>query len=348
LLQNGAMIASAATSLLRRLEPEQAHSLALRGLRWGLAGRMVPDPRLAVRTLGLDFSWPVGLAAGFDKDAVALEALMRLGFGAVEAGTVTPRPQPGNPRPRLFRLEANHAIINRMGFNSGGLSAFASRFGRAPRIAPLGANIGPNQAGAEPLRDFPALAQAVAPRADWITLNVSSPNTPGLRDLQTPRMLADILMAIRRDLPTCPPLLVKLSPDIERADLADIVEACVASGAAGLIVSNTTLARPPELVGPHVAQAGGLSGRPLMQRSTAMLERVARLAAGRLVLVGAGGVRSAQDVLEKLRAGASLVQIYTAFVYEGPALLRRLERDLLSALDVAGVDDLSSLVGSRP
>ncbi len=201
--------------LLRLLDAERAHALALAALRAGLTGRdpTPPEPRLAVRAMGLDLPNPIGLAAGFDKDARALPALMRLGFGAIEAGTVTPLPQAGNDRPRLFRLPEEAAVINRMGFNNCGIDAFMRRFAAAPRTLPLGANIGLNRVGADPPRDYPRLVAAVAGRADWISLNVSSPNTPGLRDLQAPRHLAAILEAIRERAPAHPPVLVKLAPD---------------------------------------------------------------------------------------------------------------------------------------
>ncbi len=334
--------------LLRRLPAEPAHRLALAALRSGLVSPppLGPEPRLGVHVLGTGFAHPIGLAAGFDKDAIALPALMRLGFGAVEAGTVTKLPQPGNPRPRLFRLPEEGAVINRMGFNNAGIDAYARRFAAAPRIVPLGANIGLNRTGADPLRDYPRLAAAVAARADWITVNVSSPNTPGLRDLQAPGRLSAILRAIRAAVPRHPPLLVKLAPDLAPADLPEIVETCIGEGAAGLIVANTTIARPPGLRGRHAGEAGGLSGRPLLAPSTAMLAEVARLTRGRLVLIGAGGIASGRDVLAKLRAGASLVQLYTAFALQGPALLPRLQRELLEALDRAGLDHVSHAIGA--
>ncbi len=334
--------------MLRRLDAERAHGLALAALQAGLGGRdaAAPDPRLTVRVLGLHLPNPIGLAAGFDKDARALGGLMRLGFGAVEAGTVTVRPQAGNPRPRLFRLPEDAAVINRMGFNNGGIDAFARRFGQAPRLVPLGANIGLNREGADPLHDYPRLAAAVAGRADWISVNVSSPNTPGLRDLQAPERLRAILDAIRRAVPAPRPLLVKLAPDLALGDLPGIVAACIDGGASGLIVANTTLARPPGLRGPHAGEAGGLSGRPLMGPSTALLADLARLARGRLVMVGAGGVATGEDVLTKLRAGASFVQLYTAFALQGPSLLPRLRRELLAALDRHSCADVAQAVGA--
>jgi dihydroorotate dehydrogenase len=343
-----ALLPRLAMPFLRLLDAERAHTMALAGLRAGLAGAAhhQTDLRLAISVLGVTLPNPIGLAAGFDKDATALAALMRQGFGAIEAGTVTPLAQTGNPRPRLFRLPAERAVINRMGFNSGGMAAFAPRFRAAPRNIPLGANVGPNRQGGSPMEDFPMLAAAVAGRADWITLNVSSPNTPGLRDLQAPRALGAILAAIRRQVPGVPPLLVKLSPDLAWEDLPDIVEACVEHGAAGLIVANTTLARPVGLRGRAARESGGLSGVPLMAPSTRLLAQVARLARGRLVLVGCGGVASGADVLAKLRAGASFVQLYTAFAYHGPPLLARLHREILACLDRDGLPDIRAAIGA--
>lgn len=337
-----------AFAVLRRLPAETAHRMALSALGTGigLPPAAEADPRLATRVLGCDFPHPIGLAAGFDKDAIALPALMHLGFGAIEAGTVTRLAQPGNPRPRLFRLAEAGAIINRMGFNNTGIDAFARRFAAAPRRVPLGANIGLNRAGADPLRDYPLLAAAVAPRADWITINVSSPNTPGLRDLQAPGRLRAILDAIHAAVADCPPLLVKLAPDLAPADLPDIVEACVDAGAAGLVVANTTTARPAGLRGRHATQTGGLSGRPLFAPSTALLAQAARHAGGRLTLIGVGGIASGEDALAKLRAGASLVQLYTAFALQGPGLLPRLRRELLEALGRHGFAQVSDAIGA--
>lgn len=341
-------LATLALPLLRGLEPERAHILALWALRAGLAGRVPPgdDPRLAVRALGLDFTNPIGLAAGFDKDAVALTPLARLVFGFLEAGTVTPRPQPGNPRPRLFRLDEDAAVINRMGFNNAGLEAFTRRLAARDRRVPVGANVGLNKEGAVPERDYPALVAAVAPHADYVVINVSSPNTPGLRDLQGAARLAAILGAIARTLPRHPPLLVKLAPDLAPADLPGIVAACLDGGVAGLVVSNTTIARPPGLCSRHAREVGGLSGAPLFEPSTTMLRAVARLAAGRLVLIGVGGVMTGRQVLAKLRAGAQLVQLYTGFVLHGPALIPRLKRELLAALAEDGFAGVAEAIGA--
>jgi dihydroorotate dehydrogenase len=341
-------LASAALPLLRLMDAEAAHGLALRALALGLAGRDErPDPpALAIEALGLSFRNPIGLAAGFDKDALAVLPLLRLGFGFVEAGTVTPRPQPGNPRPRLFRLAEDRAVINRMGFNNAGLEAFLARLSALPRPLPgiLGANVGVNKEGAEPERDYPLLCRAVAPHADYVTINISSPNTPGLRDLQGEERLAAILAAV--DPPGLGrPVLVKLAPDLAEEALGPIVEVCVRAGVAGLIVSNTTLARPPSLRSPHRGEAGGLSGAPLFGPSTEMLRRAHRLARGRLVLVGAGGVASGAEAYAKIRAGASLVQLYTGFAYGGPALVGRIKRELAECLARDGVARVADAVG---
>lgn len=345
-------IASALMPLMRALDAETAHGLALRALAAGLAGAAPAedDPILATSAFGLSFRNPIGLAAGFDKDAVAVLPLMRLGFGFVEAGTVTPRPQPGNPRPRLFRLAEDRAVINRMGFNNGGLEAYRTRLATLPRPLPavLGANIGVNKEGAVPERDYPALYAALAPLADYVVVNVSSPNTPGLRDLQGEERLAAILEAIaaaRAGLDSAPPLLVKIAPDLADDALGPVVETCAARGVAGLIVSNTTIGRPAALRSRHRGETGGLSGMPLFARSTEVLRQVHRLARGRLALIGVGGVTSGMDAYAKIRAGASLVQLYTGFAYAGPALVPRLKTELAALLRRDGFNRLADAVG---
>ncbi len=341
-------IASAILPLLRRMDAERAHDLALCALRHGLVGRDATpdDPALAIDVLGRHFPNPIGLAAGFDKNAVAAAALMRLGFGFVETGTVTPRPQPGNPRPRLFRLAQDQAAINRLGFNNAGLEVYRRNLAAlANRPVPLGANVGINKEGADPPRDYPALVAAVAALADYAVINVSSPNTPGLRDLQGEAQLRAILRAVAA-VPHRPPVLVKIAPDLSDDGLAAIVETCVAEGAQGLIVSNTTITRPPGLRSPHAHEAGGLSGAPLFPLSTRMLARAFVLARGRLTLVGVGGIASGADALTKIRAGASLVQLYTAFAAAGPALIPRLKRDLAAALRAAGFARIQEAIGT--
>lgn len=341
-------IASALLPLLRRFDPEDAHNLALWALRIGLAGAAPTpdDPSLAVEAFGLRFPNPVGLAAGFDKNARAIAPLMRLGFGFVETGTVTPRPQSGNPRPRLFRLDEDHAAINRLGFNNHGLTAYLSNVVARPRgPAILGCNVGINKDGADPERDYPALVAALAPHADYLVINVSSPNTPGLRDLQGETRLQGILRAVAVAAPRRPPLMVKIAPDQSPGTLERLVEICVDNGVQGLIVSNTTLSRPASLRSVRKSEAGGLSGVPLFAMSTAVLARAHLLARGRLTLIGVGGISSGQDALAKIRAGATLVQLYTALVFAGPALIPRLKNELVAALHHAGLSDVRQAIG---
>ena len=343
------ILASVLTPLLRRADAERAHRLAILALRLGLAGvdRAAPDPALRIHAMGLDFPNPIGLAAGFDKDAMALRGLRRLGFGLVEAGTVTPLPQNGNPMPRVFRLEADRAVINRYGLNNRGLRHFVARLAALPRgPVPVGANVGINKDGADPERDYPALIAAVAPHADYIVINVSSPNTPGLRDLQGEARLDGILAAVAVAVPRRPPLLVKVAPDLPEGGLEAIVETAVRHGIDGLVVSNTTTARPATLSSASAQETGGLSGPPLFQASTRLLARAHRLAAGRLVLVGCGGVSSGADVLSKIRAGAHLVQLYTAFSYVGPALIPRMKRELSLALREQGFSTIMDAIGT--
>ncbi len=343
-------IATAATPLLRRLDAERAHRLAVLSVRLGLAGqeRGADDPALVTEAMGLRFRNPIGLAAGFDKDAVAVRGLSRLGFGFIETGSVTPRAQPGNPRPRVFRLEGDRAVINRYGMNNRGIDAYVARLAALPRrrATPVGANVGVNKDGADPERDYPLLVAAVAPHADYVVINVSSPNTPGLRDLQGEARLRAILGAVRDQVPARPPLLVKVAPDLSEAGLEAVIETAAACGVDGLIVANTTLARPGTLRSGFAAESGGLSGPPLLAPSTAMLARAYRMAAGRLMLVGCGGVGSGADVLAKLRAGAQLVQLYTAFAYAGPSLLARLKRELLAAMWAEGFASVAQAVGT--
>lgn len=333
--------------LLRRLDPETAHGLALRALRRPWPGRPAQDdPILGIEALGLRFTNPIGLAAGFDKDGVALPGLARLGFGFLEAGTVTPRPQPGNPKPRLFRLTEDRAAINRMGFNNGGIDAFAARLAATRVTVPVGANIGINKEGAEPERDYPMLVARVAKLASYVVLNVSSPNTPGLRDLQGEARLRAILGAIATSVPTYPPLLVKIAPDLDDGGLRGVIETCLASRVSGLIVSNTTIGRPGGLRSPLRSKAGGLSGAPLFARSTALLARARLIAGDRLVLVGVGGVSSGREALLKIQAGASLVQLYTAFAYGGPNVIGRIKRELATALRAEGFPRIQEAVGT--
>jgi dihydroorotate dehydrogenase len=342
-------IASAGFPVLRLLDPERAHSIAISALAWGLvpAARALDPPALGVTCLGRRFANPIGLAAGFDKNAAAGPAISRLGFGFVETGSVTPRPQSGNPRPRIFRLTEDLGIINRLGFNNRGLSVYVRNLARlGERSIPLGANVSINKDGADPVRDYPALIEAVRPLVDYAVINVSSPNTPGLRDLQTEARLRSILQAVR-PVAAGLPVLVKVAPDLSRDGLASVVETCVEAGVQGLIVGNTTISRPPGLRSRHASEAGGLSGLPLQPLATAMLARAFLLARERLVLIGAGGVFTGGDVLTKIQAGASLVQLYTSFAFHGPALIPRLKAQLLAALRDARVATVQDAIGTK-
>jgi dihydroorotate dehydrogenase len=343
------LFASAALPALRMLDPERAHTLAIKTLSWGLAPRAVePDPpMLAITALGQRFSNPIGLAAGFDKNAAAGPALLRMGFGFVETGSVTPRPQAGNPRPRIFRLTEDRGVINRLGFNNLGLAVYLRNLGRlSGRSVPLGANVGINKEGADPVRDYPALIEAVSKLVDYAVINVSSPNTPGLRDLQSEAQLRSILQAVGT-VAGRPPILVKIAPDLSLDGLASVVETCVEQGVQGLIVGNTTISRPAGLKSPHAREAGGLSGLPLQPLSTSMLAHASLLARGRLLLIGAGGVFTGRDALTKIQAGASLVQLYSSFAFHGPALIPRLKAELLTALRDARFATVQDAVGTR-
>jgi dihydroorotate dehydrogenase len=342
-------LAAATLPVLRLLDPEQAHAIAIRALACGMApAASVPDhPALSIDVFGRRFSNPIGLAAGFDKNAAAGPALLRLGFGFVETGSVTPRPQPGNPRPRIFRLTEDRGIINRLGFNNLGLAVYARNLATlSGRTIPLGANVGINKEGADPIRDYPALIEAVRPLVDYAVINVSSPNTPGLRDLQSEAQLRSILQAVRA-VEGRPPIMVKIAPDLSQGGLAAVVETCVEESVQGLIVGNTTISRPPGLKSRFAAETGGLSGMPLQSLSTSMLARAFLLSRGRLVLVGAGGVFTGADALTKIQAGASLVQLYSSFAFHGPALIPRLKADLLAAMRDAQFATVQDALGTR-
>jgi len=336
------MVRAVLAQALALLPPEAAHAAALRALELVGAPAAPPaDPRLGVQVAGLAFPSPVGLAAGFDKDARVWRQMLDLGFGFVEVGTLTPRPQAGNPRPRMFRLRADGAVINRLGFNNGGLAAALPRLAAHPR---LGVNVGANKDSLDRIADYAAGVAAVAGRAAWITLNISSPNTPGLRGLQGEALPELLAAAADARGPKGPPLFLKVAPDLDEAQMDFIAGAVLAARVEGLVVSNTTLARPPGLRSRHAHEAGGLSGVPLMAPSTAILAGFARRLEGRLPLIGVGGVRSAADVLAKLRAGAGAVQLYTALAHEGIGLPARLNRELAAMIDAAGVANLAALV----
>ena len=340
-----------AASALRTLDPEDAHRLTVRALALGLGpGAPAPDPILATTIAGLSLSSALGLAAGFDKNAEVFGPMLAAGFGFVECGTVTPLAQAGNPRPRLFRLTDDQAVINRMGFNNQGLEAFAARLGRPGRPGPVGANIGANKDSADRIGDYVTGLERLWGLADWFTLNISSPNTPGLRALQTRAALEELLgrTAEARDaLPTSGrvPLFLKVAPDLDDPEIEAIVETVLAFGLSGIIVANTTLSRPA-LASPDAGEAGGLSGAPLRELAQSVLGRFSAVAAGRLPLVGAGGIASGADAYARIRAGASAVQLYSALVFEGPGLAVRLSRDLAARLRADGFRTLAEAVGT--
>ena len=338
--------------LLRALPPETAHRLTVAALAARLGGRArEPDPPSLRRQLwGLDFPNPIGIAAGFDKDARAPSALLRLGFGFVEVGTVTPRPQPGNPKPRVFRLDEDRAVINRMGFNSGGLDALVARMaGRDRSAGTVGVNIGRNRDSTDAAADYVVGVRRSTSVADYLVVNVSSPNTPGLRDLQARGVLESLLRQLlnaRAQTGVSLPLLVKIAPDLSPEERADIAAVALITGIDGIVVANTTVARPPELRSPQAKEAGGLSGRPLFAPSTALLAEIYRLTHGRIPLVGVGGVASAADAYAKIRAGASLVQLYTALVFAGPALIGEIKTGLAELLRRDGFASIGEAVGA--
>ncbi|MCB1334616.1 MAG: quinone-dependent dihydroorotate dehydrogenase [Roseivivax sp.] len=343
------LLEQAGLALLHRVDPERAHGLALMALRAGLAAApgLVTSDRLRCSVAGLRLTNPVGLAAGFDKNAVALSALSRAGFGFFEVGAVTPRPQPGNPRPRLFRLTEDRAAINRFGFNNEGMEAVAARLALRPRDAVIGLNLGANKDSADRAADFATVLAHCGRWLDFATVNVSSPNTEKLRDLQGKDALAALLagvMAARDGLGRPVPVFLKIAPDLDAAGLKDVAEVALASGVAGVIATNTTLDRTG-LRSAHAGEAGGLSGAPLFQRSTRVLAELYRLTGGRLPLIGVGGIGSAADAYAKIRAGASAMQLYTALVYGGLSLAQGIAEGLDRLLARDGFDNVAEAVG---
>jgi dihydroorotate dehydrogenase len=338
-----------AVALLRRLPAETAHRATLALLEFGgplIAQSRVDDPRLAVSALGLQFPNSIGLAAGFDKDARVFRAMLKLGFGFVECGTVTPRPQSGNPKPRLFRLVDDQAVVNRMGFNNSGAASVAARLRSHSGI--VGINIGANRDSEDRIVDYRSAFASLAPYADYIAVNVSSPNTPGLRNLQTRDELARLLATLtsqRASQIRRVPILVKIAPDISLSVLDQITETALAAGIEGLIVSNTTVERPPSLQSRYALEGGGLSGAPLFAPSTALLKETYKRVGGRLVLIGVGGIFSGADAYAKIRAGATLVQLYTGLALKGPGLLQQIKRDLLAHLERDGLATVGGAVG---
>ena len=341
---------SAAQASLLFLDPETAHEASLRALEAGVHPRQAEpdDPRLAQTLFGLAFPNPVGVAAGFDKDARVYNALFGFGFGFAEAGTITPKPQPGNPRPRVFRLMRERAIINRLGFNGAGHSAALIKIASKPPRGILGVNIGANLDSRDPVADYVAGVHAFGPLAAYLTVNISSPNTPGLRDLQAPDRLNALLEAVmtaRASLSRHVSILVKLAPDLHDEDIAPVMQCLLAHKVDGAILANTTLSREGLSPDSHRNQSGGLSGRPLFKRSTRFLAKCFLATEGKLPFIGVGGIDSGAAAIAKIRAGASLIQLYTGLVFEGPTLLPDIKDALLSEMKMSG-ELLGSLVGT--
>ena len=341
--------------LLRWFDPEDAHRLAVQGLKLLPPTRpRADDPKLMVRAFGLNFPNPIGMAAGFDKNAEVSDALLKLGFGFVEIGTVTPKPQTGNPRPRIFRLERDEAVVNRLGFNNDGAEAVLRRLaGRAHLGGIVGVNVGANKDSEDRTADYVRLIETFAPVASYFTVNVSSPNTPGLRNLQQAEALDDLLARVIdarervRQNAGDTPVLLKIAPDLSLAELDDVVHIARSRRVDGMIVTNTTLSRPSTLREQvRAKESGGLSGRPVFRLSTRMVAETYVRAEGAFPLIGVGGIDSGGAALTKIRAGASLIQLYSALIYKGIGLVDDIKNDLSSTLLRTGRDSLSEIVGA--
>lgn len=334
--------------LLRQVDPERAHGLALKALKSGLAplpGAPVNTPRLTTEIAGMSLANPVGLAAGFDKNAEALGPLSQSGFGFVEVGAATPRPQPGNPKPRLFRLMEDRAAINRFGFNNDGVEAIAARLAHHKRSVPVGLNLGANKDSEDRAQDFALVLRAAGAHLDFATVNVSSPNTERLRDLQGKEALTQLLngvIAERAKLDRAIPIFLKIAPDLSEAELEDVAQVATETKIDAIIATNTTLSRDG-LRSPHSDEMGGLSGQPLFEKSTQVLARLARLSD--LPLIGVGGVGSAQDAYAKIKAGAAAVQLYTSMVFDGISLAHKIPQGLEQLLERDGFDNVAQAVG---
>ncbi|MCF6303857.1 MAG: quinone-dependent dihydroorotate dehydrogenase [Rhodobacteraceae bacterium] len=336
---------------VHRLDPETAHGLALRAMRMGLSATpgVITSSRLKCEIAGLSLPNPVGLAAGFDKNAVAIAPLLQTGFGFIEVGAATPKPQPGNPKPRLFRLDADRAAINRFGFNNQGADAIAARLAQRPEKGIVGINLGANKTSKDKSADFASVLKTTGPFVDFATVNVSSPNTERLRDLQGKAALTALLngvMAARDTLEKPVPIFLKIAPDLSLAELQDITEAALLTGISGIIATNTTLSRDG-LQSPQKDQAGGLSGAPLFDRSTQVLAQLYQLLEGRIPLIGVGGISTAQDAYAKICAGASIVQLYTAMVFEGTQVVRDVIHGLEDLLQQDGYANIAEAVGTK-
>jgi dihydroorotate dehydrogenase len=343
-------------NLLFTFDPETAHGLSIRALRCGvpLPGKVASSPRLRVSLCGLDFPNPLGMAAGYDKNGEVPDALLRLGFGFAEIGTVTPLAQPGNPKPRIFRLAEDEAVINRLGFNNEGHERSEQRLAaRAGRPGIVGVNIGANKDSADRIGDYELGVKRFARHASYLTVNISSPNTPGLRNMQARESLAELLSRVvaardaeAKQLSRKTPLFLKIAPDLHEADLEDIAAEVTEKGVEGVIVSNTTISRP-RLASAQRKETGGLSGKPLFARSTIVLAKMRRLVGPDVAIIGVGGVNSSDTALEKIRAGADLVQLYTGMIYAGPALPARIVEGMARFAEAEGIADLGQIRGTR-
>jgi len=343
-------LAKVAGQVLKRLPPETAHRAAIHALKMARpANPPCSDPRLSVDVLGLKFPNPLGLAAGFDKNAEVSGAMLRLGFGFVEVGTLTPRPQSGNARPRLFRLQEDGAVINRFGFNNAGFDRARARLERRPPGL-IGVNLGANKDAADRLEDYALGVRIFAKVADYLAINVSSPNTPGLRDLQRREALDDLIARVveaRDETEPHRPLMLKIAPDLDARGLEDIVATALVRRVDGLIVSNTTVARPATLTSRNRGESGGLSGRPLFEPSTRLLARAYLLTGGTMPLIGCGGIEDSKTALAKIEAGANLAQLYTGLVLKGHGVVEEILEGLSRAVEARGLNRIGELVGSQ-
>ena len=328
------------------LDAETAHRMTIRALKLLPAGRAAPLPQsLEVRFAGLHFPSPIGLAAGFDKDAEVPEAMLRLGFGFVEVGTLTPKPQQGNPRPRLFRLVEDEAVINRMGFNNGGQPEAFARLQKCHHVGIIGVNVGANKDSEDRIADYAHGVASMAPVASYLTINISSPNTPGLRGLQDQGALDELLAAVQQvRLPDGPAVFLKVAPDLGEGDAERIVRSAIDRGIDAVIVANTTVSRPP-LKSRYAGESGGLSGAPLKELALDALRRFRSASGGEMALIAAGGIATADDAWERICAGASLVQLYSAMVYHGPGIAHRIALGLAAKLRGEGLSSIAEAVG---
>lgn len=347
------MVERLGLAVLHRMDPETAHDWSLRALQSGLTPRPGPiaTPRLTTDLAGLALPNPLGLAAGYDKNAVAMTPLIEAGFGFIEVGATTPRPQPGNAKPRLFRLREDRAVINRFGFNNQGADAMAARLAKRPRNGVIGLNLGANKDSEDRIPDYVEVLRTCGQYVDFVTINVSSPNTAALRDLQGKQALWTLtteVMQARSELPDAhrPPVFVKIAPDLHEESLADVAEVAAVSAISGLIATNTTLDRGG-LTSAHRGETGGLSGAPLFTKSTAVLGRLFQLTEGKVPLIGVGGIASAEDAFAKIAAGATALQIYSALVYQGLSLTGRILQDLDAKATSLGLENISEARGQE-